>query len=87
MIALKECYSEVLWFIMVEMRRGVFCFIFRDSFHDSHPHAMIPDPMYSSVPFPLMPQLGVNNRYQLPKMGCRSQDKASFFQSGNHPYM
>ena len=28
MIALKECYSEVLWFIMVEMRRGVFCFIF-----------------------------------------------------------
>ncbi|XP_020606402.1 T-box transcription factor TBX20-like isoform X1 [Orbicella faveolata] len=57
----------------------------RDSFHDSHPHAMIPDPMYTSVPFPLMPQLGVNNRYQLPKMGCRSQDKASFFQSGCLP--
>lgn len=43
--------------------------------------------MYTSVPFPLMPQLGVNSRYQLPKMGCRSQDKASFFQSGNHWYM
>lgn len=59
-------------------------FVPRDCFHDSHPHTMIPDPMYPSVPFPLMPQLGVNSRCQFPKMGCRSQDKASFFQSGDY---
>ncbi|XP_068701971.1 T-box transcription factor TBX20-like [Montipora foliosa] len=54
----------------------------RECLHDNHLQAIMPDPLYSSVPFPLLSQMGVNNRYQVPKIGCRPQDKGSFFQSG-----
>lgn len=57
----------------------------RECFHESHPPTMVTDPLYPSLPFPLIPQLGVNSRYQLPKIGCRSQDKATFFQTGCPP--
>ncbi|PFX15630.1 T-box transcription factor TBX20 [Stylophora pistillata] len=57
----------------------------RDCFHESHPPTMVTDPLYPSLPFPLIPQLGVNSRYQLPKIGCRSHDKATFFQTGCPP--
>ncbi|XP_029201708.2 T-box transcription factor TBX20-like isoform X2 [Acropora millepora] len=57
----------------------------RDCFHDNHPQSIMPDSLYSSVPFPLLPQMGVSNRYQVPKIGCRPRDKGSFFQSGYIP--
>lgn len=59
-------------------------FSFRDCLQDGHSQTIVPDPLFSSVPFPLLPQLGVNSRYHLPKIGCRPQDKAPFFQSGKY---